>query len=140
MPTVDQLLPNSLLPASLMGVLLILVIVNNDVTSKKTDHYKLFIFEAGAVMAAIAAPSYASYISFVDPLAFALLELIFILFINYHWWLGRLQRGNSSCNYSRTASGASTVCWFASVYCCPDATADLRVVANSHDGLNHRVF
>ena len=47
----------------------------------KTSYYKLFIFVVGSAMAAVAGSLYASYISFVDPSAFALLESVFVLSI-----------------------------------------------------------
>jgi len=47
----------------------------------KTSYYKLLIFVVGAAMAAVAGSLYASYISFVDPSAFALLESVFVLSI-----------------------------------------------------------
>ncbi|MEK7586800.1 MAG: branched-chain amino acid ABC transporter permease [Patescibacteria group bacterium] len=47
----------------------------------KTHHYKLLIFIIGAGLAAVAGSLFASYITFIDPSTFALLESIFILSI-----------------------------------------------------------
>jgi len=47
----------------------------------QTIYYKLTIFVIGACMAAVAGSLFASYISFVDPSSFVLMESIFILAI-----------------------------------------------------------
>lgn len=47
----------------------------------RTTYFKLTIFVIGASMAAVAGSLFASYITFVDPSSFALLESVFILSI-----------------------------------------------------------
>ncbi|MEK7579432.1 MAG: branched-chain amino acid ABC transporter permease [Patescibacteria group bacterium] len=47
----------------------------------RTRHYKLLIFVISAGMAAVAGSLFATYITFIDPSTFALLESIFILSI-----------------------------------------------------------
>jgi len=46
-----------------------------------TAHYKLAIFVIGAAMASVAGSLFASYITFIDPSSFGLMESIFILAI-----------------------------------------------------------
>jgi len=50
-----------------------------EVFGYNTHHYKLVIFTAGAVLAAVAGALFASYISFIDPSTFTLDESIFLL-------------------------------------------------------------
>ena len=45
----------------------------------KTLNFKLAVFTISAVMAAVAGSLFASYITFIDPSSFALMESIFIL-------------------------------------------------------------
>lgn len=47
----------------------------------RTNHFKLIIFVISAGMAALAGSLYASYITFIDPLSFTIMESIFILVI-----------------------------------------------------------
>ncbi len=57
----------------------------------RTSHYKLFIFVAGAMIAALAGALFAPFLSFIDPSAFTVNDSIFMLAIIIVGGLGNLR-------------------------------------------------
>ena len=52
----------------------------------KTIYYKLTIFVAGAMMAAVAGSLYAAYITYIDPSTFVVNRIHFYRRDHYPWW------------------------------------------------------